>query len=682
MKQTIYLKFLLVIVSVFTINIVATSQPIITSYTPASGAVGTSVTITGIGFDATAANNIVYFGATKATITNASATNLTVTVPSGATYQPIAITNTTTGLVASSSNPFVVTFNGGVGQTITSSSFAARVNFATGMNPASIVAIADIDGDGKPDMIVVDRLTNTFSILQNTSTAGTIATTSFAAKVDFATDSTPSSIAVGDLDGDGKLDIVVTNQFLNKINVYKNTSTAGSITTASFASAVSFIGDTLALPTSVAIGDLDGDGKPDLAVTNSYSNTISIFKNQAIVNTITSTSFAASVDFATGLGPTSVAIDDFDGDGKPDIAVANYNAKTISILRNKTTQHDSIVANSFAAKIDFTVGLGPHSLTIGDLNNDGKLDVIVANQGSNSISVLTNTATAGTIAAASFAAKFNIRTNGESPYYVAVANIDGDNKPDIIVSNFISNKMVVIKNNYNAGTIDSTAFATGVNFATGNYPFSASIADFDGDGKPDIVAPNYGNNNVSVFQNNLLNTLPVVLASYEARFTNKKQVLNSWTTTTEINTSHFNIQRSIDGTTFKTIGTIAAKGFGGYEFTDNELPTTNDKLTIYYRLEIVDKDGSKTYSEVNQLVIRNEKLAINVYPNPAKGFVTIDCKGAKEIMIVDYVGRTIQQINNPTEHLTINTKQWNNGAYFIKAIIKGEAVVARLVVNK
>ena len=682
MKQALSIKFLLFIATSFAINIVAISQPIISSYTPTSGAVGASVNITGNGFDASVANNVVYFGATKATVTNASATSLTVTVPSGATYQPISITNATTGLMGSSSNPFTVTFNSGVGQNITATSFATRVNFATGINPASIIAVADIDGDGKPDMIVVDRLTNTFSILQNTSTAGTIATTSFAAKVDFLTDSTPSAIAIGDLDGDGKMDIVIANQFTNKINVYKNISTAGSITAASFASAVSFIGDTLALPTAVAIGDLDGDGKPDVVVANSYSNTVSIFKNKTIAGTITNASFAASKDFITGLGPTSIAIADFDGDGKLDITVANYNAKSISILRNKTTQQDSIVANSFATKVDFTVGVGPHSLAIGDLNNDGKLDIIAANQGSNSITVLNNSATAGTIAAASFATKFNIHTNGESPYYVAVANIDGDNKPDIIVSNFISNKMVVIKNNYSTGTIDSTAFATGVNFATGNYPFSASIVDFDGDGKPDIVVPNYGNNNVSVFQNNLLNTLPVKIMSYELRIMNGKQVLNFWTTATEINTSYFNVQRALNTTDFKTVGTIAAKGFGDYSFADNQLPITKDKLTIYYRLEIVDKDGNKTYSTIQQITIKPLTSNIVIYPNPAKDFITIDCKNAKEIVITDYVGRIIQLINKPTEHQTINCKQLLNGIYFVRMNVNGETLVARFVVDK
>ena len=309
------------------------AQPVISSFSPISGPVGTTVTINGNGFDATAANNTVYFGATKAVVTVASATSLTVTVPASATFQPINVINTLTNLSCNSALPFNVTFNSSNGQNITSTSFNARVNFTSGANPAEIVAVADIDGDGKPDMVVVNRSTNTFSVFRNTNTSGTISTASFATKVDIATDSTPSSIAIGDLDGDGKPDIVITNQFLNKISVYRNTATAGTITTASFAAKVNFITDTLSLPTAIAIGDIDGDGKPDVAVTNSFTNTVSILKNTSTVGSITSSSFAAAVDYKTGLGPTSVAIADIDGDGKPDLVVADFNAKTISVLR-------------------------------------------------------------------------------------------------------------------------------------------------------------------------------------------------------------------------------------------------------------------------------------------------------------------------------------------------------------
>jgi len=98
----------------------------ISSFTPTSGAIGTAVTITGTNFNTTAANNIVWFGATKATVTAATATSLSVTVPTGANYQPITVTNVTTGLTAYSAAPFNITF-GSTG-VIDATSIASKVD--------------------------------------------------------------------------------------------------------------------------------------------------------------------------------------------------------------------------------------------------------------------------------------------------------------------------------------------------------------------------------------------------------------------------------------------------------------------------------------------------------------------------------------------------------------------------
>ena len=626
------------------------AQTVITSFNPASGPVGTMVTINGNNFDTAIANNTVYFGATKAVVTAASATILTVTVPSGATFQPVSVINTVTNLSCNAARPFNVTYNGGVGQSITSSSFNARVNFTTGTNPAALVAVADIDGDGKPDMVVVDRLTNTFSVLRNTSTSGTISTASFAAKVDFATDSTPSSVAIGDLDGDGKLDIVITNQFLNKISVYRNTSTSGTISAASFAAKVNFITDTLSLPTAVAIGDIDGDGKPDLAVTNSFTNTVSVLKNIGSVGSITSSSFAAAVDYKTGLGPTYVAIADIDGDAKPDLVIANYNAKTISVLRNKASIN-IIDTNSLAAKVDFATGTGPYALAVGDLNGDGKSEIAVANQGSNTISVFANNAVSGSITTTSLAAKIDVASCGESPYYISIANIDGDDKPDIITANLVQNNLSVIKNVYSSSTINTGSFAPAVSFATGNSPFSVSIADFDGDGKPDLAVPDYGNNNIAVYKNNLLNIVPVNFLSFTGQYQNPDKTLLKWQTGTEINTAYFNIQRSLNGTVFTTVGNETAKGSSfGYSFTD-VLPVTYTAGMVYYRIQEVDKDGAITYSSIVSVNIHNN-VTYSLFPNPVKGYINIQTNGVR-------TGNGIVVINDNTGHTVLTSKLEN-----------------------
>ena len=210
------------------------------------------------------ANNIVYFGAVKATVTSGTTISLTVTVPAGATYQPISVLDNATGLTGYSSKPFITTFTNPFGTGIPANFYKPKVDFTTGTNPRN-VATGDVDGDGKPDLVVANGNSDNISVLRNTSTSGTISASSFAAKVDFATGTFTAYVAIGDVDGDGKPDLVVVNN--NNLSVLRNTSTSGSICSF-FAAKVDF-DLVFGGPVFVAIGDVDGDGKPDLVSANS-----------------------------------------------------------------------------------------------------------------------------------------------------------------------------------------------------------------------------------------------------------------------------------------------------------------------------------------------------------------------------------------------------------------------------
>ena len=137
--------------------------------------------------------------------------------------------------------------------------------------------MADLNGDGKVDMVVANAGDNTVSMLLNTTAPGATMPT-FAAQQTFATGMQPVALAVADLNGDGKPDVVVANDSLaGTVSVLLNTTPTGA-TTVSFASHADFaVG---ANPVSVAIGDLNGDGVPDLAVANEGSNTVSVLLNQ------------------------------------------------------------------------------------------------------------------------------------------------------------------------------------------------------------------------------------------------------------------------------------------------------------------------------------------------------------------------------------------------------------------
>jgi len=119
----------------------------------------------------------------------------------------------------------------------------------------------------------------------------------------------------------------------------------------------------------VAVADLDQDGRLDLAVANNGANTVSVLLGHG------DGTFAPRVDFATGEMPDGVRVGDLNGDGAPDLVVANYQVQfggSVSVLPGRGD-------GTFAAETEYPTGWGPTTVALGDLNGDGKLDVVTSN---------------------------------------------------------------------------------------------------------------------------------------------------------------------------------------------------------------------------------------------------------------------------------------------------------------
>lgn len=192
----------------------------------------------------------------------------------------------------------------------------------------------------------------------------------------------------------------------------------------------------------------------------------------------------------------------------------------------------------------------------------------------------------------------------------------------------------------------------------------------------DYNAPVITNTAITQIKNPVL---PLKFISYILRQAqnDKNGIENIWTTSNEINISHFIIQRSEDGRIYKSIGSVATKGFGSYEFIDNKLPTTNNQPTLYYRLMAVDKDGSYQFSEVKVVELGIWNRGISVFPNPAKEQIRIShsrVQQSSNIQIIDLSGKLIQQIKTleNTHSTLVNVAALKTGTYFIT--LNGERV--------
>jgi hypothetical protein len=377
-----------------------------------------------------------------------------------------------------------------------------------GGSPSS-VAIGDFNGDGKSDYAIVNAGDNTVSVfLGNGDGTFTPAPHSpfTVNRNPFPTPcivtkcgSVPLALAVGDFNGDGRQDLAVTNIPINDLcsisSIFGGMCSSVAVLLGrgdgSFQDSNQFDPGGQ-LPISVTIGDFDGDGKQDLAITNLNTSNVSILLGDG-----TGRGFrpASHSPVRVGVRPAWVAAGYFNADPALDLAVANADDGAISILLGNGDATFALAAGS-----PISVGTRPVSIAVADLNGDSKFDLAVADLTDSTAYVLLGNGD-GTFGAP---ARFGV---GGHPSSIAVGDFNGDGKLDLAVANRLSNSVSLLRGNGNG------SFVLTRNQSVGPDPQSVATGDFNGDNEMDLLVALTGNNSASILLNATDLVAPTTIAT-------------------------------------------------------------------------------------------------------------------------------------------------------------------------
>jgi hypothetical protein len=339
-------------------------------------------------------------------------------------------------------------------------SYSLDTNYTVGLWPITLT-VGDLDNDGDLDLAVSDSIGNVSTMF---NTAG-----AFSNDGNYTAGVVPWGSAIGDLDGDGYLDLAVTDLVSNNVAVLLNDGSGGF---------PSYTNHSVGwMPWSLTMGDFDKSNGLDLAVANFNSTNISILLNDGVGG------FAGAVNYTVCDYPYSIETADFNNNGWLDLAVTCESTNHVSVLLNNQD-------GTFGTAIDYFVGNSSNDIGVGDLDSDGDLDLVIGyyNDDDNvdDVNVLINSG------AGVFTSNANY-TVGIFPEGISMGDYNNDGWLDFAVANYNNSDLSVVLNDGSGG------FGSAVDYYTGDNPWNMATGDFDGDGDLDFAVLNVNNTLTTLF---------------------------------------------------------------------------------------------------------------------------------------------------------------------------------------